>query len=568
MSNTNNPQFQQFQTANSYQQTSGQIPLQELMGIAKLKVGGETSPFLQAGSKLTQNIFIDNVYNKWFFSKGLRTREVSGTGSYQYVFKPAALPVSNYAQTDAGNRSFATEFQVYGQHILFLQTNFWSNEFVSLTKSDFISGIQEMLLGSYSKSIAMVKAMLGFQEAAMFSLASGQFFLTDWLGKTTDDDVGDPNNVDVGNITILWSTQQPVKSAELTTLVNRTPIRKELNMLSTFMMKYDLAYNMFAIGYDLDKIHIDCSPYMRKNLAQVLNLGWPTETNMNMLNKKSYIGPELSRWFNITLTDTGTQPLLQNRIPLVAPEVAPNASGGGSPLGYGVNNVNDFGYLKHLVAYISMDGSVETYTTPYVPFNPYTNSKTFYRLGGTWGWGQVHLPILSATNYALIDSRAYITINSITTAATQDANHDWQAALQSNTGTTTNPTYTATMIFNGIQYTCTYTLNIQQLLDDMTQAQAIEMLWEPGMGYDIYNFPTLPTTINGPMSDANSPFKNTMSFATWAQYRSLTGLNKSFLTNDGTKVPLIDLLNIGNNQGTFGPFAFNFSFPQDTPVAP
>ena len=563
----NNPQFQNFQTANSYQQTSGQIPLQELMGMSKLTVGGQNLPFVQAGSKLTQNIFIDNVYNNWFFTKGLKTREVSGTGEYQYVFKPAALPVSNYAQTDAGNRSFATEFQVYGKHILFLQTNFWSNEFITLTKEDFITGIQEMLLGSYTKSISMVKAMLGFQEAAMFSLASGQFLLTDWLGKTTDDDVGDPNNVDVGNITILWSTQQPAKAGQLTTLVNRTPMRKELDMLSTFMMKFDLAYNMFAIGYDLDKIHIDCSPYMRKNLSQVLNLGWPTETNMNVLNKKSYIGPELSKWFNITLTDTGTQPLLQNRIPLVAPEVAPNAANGGNPLGYGVNNVNDFGYLKNLVAYISMDGSVETYTTPYVPFNPYTNSKTFYRLGGTWGWGQVHLPILAATNYALIDSRAYITINSITTATSTEANHEWQATLASGGGAA-NPIYNAVMVHNGIEYTANYTLNIQQLLDDMTQAQAIEQLWEPGMMYQVYNFPTLPTTIDGYISDTNSPFSNNMTFATWAQYRSLTGLNKSFLTKDGNKVPLIDLLTIGNNQGTFGPFDFSFTFPQDTPVAP
>lgn len=563
----NNPQFQNFQTANSYQQTSGQIPLQELIGMSKLTVGGQNLPFVQAGSKLTQNIFIDNIYNNWFFTKGLKTREVSGTGEYQYVFKPAALPVSNYAQTDAGNRSFATEFQVYGKHILFLQTNFWSNEFVTLTKEDFITGIQEMLLGSYTKSIAMVKAMLGFQEATMFSLASGQFFLTDWLGKTTDDDVGDPNNVDVGNITILWSTQQPAKAGQLTTLVNRSPLRKELDMLSTFMMKFDLAYNMFAIGYDLDKIHIDCSPYMRKNLATALNLGWPTETNMNMLNKKSYLGAELSRWFNVTLTDTGTQPLLQNRIPLVAPEVAPNAANGGNPLGYGVNNVNDFGYLKNLVAYISMDGSVETYTTPYVPFNPYTNSKTFYRLGGTWGWGQVHLPILAATNYALIDSRAYININGITTKTTTEANHEWQATLE-NGGGGANPTYNAVMVHNGIEYTANYTLNIQQLLDDMTQAQAIEQLWEPGMMYQVYNFPKLPTTIDGYISDANSPFSNNMTFATWAQYRSLTGLNKSFLTKDGNKVPLIDLLTIGNNQGTFGAFDFSFTFPQDTPVAP
>jgi hypothetical protein len=77
---------------------------------------------------------------------------------------------------------------------------------------------------------------------------------------------------------------------------------------------------------------------------------------------------------------------LQNSFKLVQQEQAPtNGNNGGSILGFGVNNINDFSYLNNVVAYISMDGSMETYTTPYVPFNPYTNSKTFYRLGGTWG---------------------------------------------------------------------------------------------------------------------------------------------------------------------------------------
>jgi hypothetical protein len=38
-------------------------------------------------------------------------------------------------------------------------------------------------------------------------------------------------------------------------------------------MSYPLSINEFAIGYDLNKIHIDCSYYMRSNLATAINLG-------------------------------------------------------------------------------------------------------------------------------------------------------------------------------------------------------------------------------------------------------------------------------------------------------
>ncbi|MBO7694122.1 MAG: hypothetical protein J6T10_16005 [Methanobrevibacter sp.] len=58
---------------------------------------------------------------------------------------------------------------------------------------------------------------------------------------------------------------------------------------------------------------------------------------------------------------------------------AVSGSNNGSPLGYGINNVTSaFSYLKNVVGYISHEGSIEQYTTPYVPFIPYNtgNSKT------------------------------------------------------------------------------------------------------------------------------------------------------------------------------------------------
>lgn len=564
-----------FNNNNSYLQQSGTIPGSNIMGISPVKVkGGQVLPFAQAIGKITQDNFIDNSYDSAYLMK-LKMREVSMTGEIQYVFKPAALPVSNYAQTDAGNRSFGTELQVYGKPILWLQTNFWTNEFVNTTDPKYIPGIQEMLLTSYAKSISITKGLLAFQEATLFSLASGQFYFVDELGRTADVDPLDPNDVDMGAIAFTWSTQQPTKIPQQTYLGNTSKafLQRELNMMSKWLMNFPLSINTFAIGYDLDKIHIDCSYYMRSNLANAINLGWPTETNVKVLNNKSFDNAYLSNWLNITLTNTGTFPYLQNSFKLVQQEQAPTSgNGGGSILGFGVNNINDFSYLNNVVAYISMEGSMECYTTPYVPFNPYTNSKTWYRLGGTWGWGQVHLPILSATNYALIDSNTYITINSRQSEATTKPNQDWVAA-STNNNAATNPTYQAIKIVNGIQYTVNYTIDLEQLLDDMTQAQAIEQLWEGGMEYDVYNFPTLPTTIDGYVNtNANNEviggLQNKMTFATWAQYRSFKALNKTFINSKGKAQQLMTLNKIGQNQFTFADFNLSFGFPQDTPVAP
>ena len=49
---------------------------------------------------------------------------MGNSGTVQYTFMPAVLPVSNFSQSDIGNRSFGTQMNVWGKNIMFLQTNF------------------------------------------------------------------------------------------------------------------------------------------------------------------------------------------------------------------------------------------------------------------------------------------------------------------------------------------------------------------------------------------------------------------------------------------------------------
>lgn len=552
-----------YNNPNEYARTSGAINVAELMGASDLVTyNGQKLSYAQYISKVTQNILLNNSYEASWTSKGFKTIEVGNYGTRQYEFKPANLPVSNYSQSDQGNRSFATAFQVYGKPIMFLQTNFWTNEFVNMTAPQFISGIQEELISSLNKSIPIVKTELGFMEFTLFALASGQFFFADEMGKNVADDPNDPNSLNLGQFNILWSTQAPRLQPTNTLLGNTQQafLKQEFDNMSKWLMKFPMSVNMWAVGYDINKIHIDCSYYMRTNLATAINLGWPTNTNKDILENKSFEGATISQWLNILLTDTGTYPHLQNVINQVVPEVQPSTSGSGSPLGYGINNVCSFDYLRNVIATISHEGSIESYVTPYVPFNPYTNSKTFYRLGGTFGWGQVHLPILSATNYAILDPSAYITINSFTTMQGEGgANQDWMLKGHGNAPFEGQITYEKTL--NGNMYILTFTVNIDQLLDDMTQAQAIENQWEPGMCYNLYNFPQLPTAITDVIPCAIPNF----TFAQWAMYRSFRGLTYKTLAN-GKNVSLMDLFKVGDNQLTFAPFDYTFNFPKDTPV--
>ena len=592
---------------NAYKPTSGTLNVLEALNYPNSTYNGQQLSNAQLIARLSQDTICYNSYENAWLTKGLRTIQIEMAGTKQYSYTFAAMPVSNYSPFDYGNRSFATGFQVYGMPIMFLQTNFWFNEFQqAIDAKTFTKSLQDLLLNSYQKSIKIVKAELSIMEAVLFSLATGQFFLVDELGEKVAYDPLDPNNLNMWKFKVLWSTQQPQKIPQQTYLGNTTKsfIHNELNMLSKWLMKFPLSINQFAIGYDLNKIHLDVSYYARTNLAEALNLGWPTDTNMKILGNKSYDGATLSQWLNITLTDTGTLPFLQNDIGMVAQENYPN-----QVLGYGINNVSSgFSYLKNVVGYVSHEGSIEQYTTPYIPFNPYTDSKTYYRLGGVWGWGQVHLPILANTNYALIDSQTYIQINSQTQAATTKADQDWVATLQDlttvnidvPTGTTsnltnyyiygTNPQYTATKILNGIEYTVQYTMNIQQLLDDILQAQSILTLWEPGMNYaqcywggndgdgitnanwelgsGVGQVQNSNSLINDYLAsnDSSSPLPATWTMGHWLQYRSLRGLSKVFLnsqTNNNSS--LMDVFKVGDFQFLYCPNMITSQFPADAP---
>ena len=581
----------QNQWTNSYVQQNGQINVAELFNYSGLaSYNGQSLSYAQFIQKITNTQLVYNPYERAWLTKKLRTIETSMNGTKPYAFGPAAVPVSNYNPSDYGNRNFTTGFQVFGTPILFLQTNFWVNEFINTIAPDvFKNSLQDMLLNSYSKSIAIVKAQLSALEAVMFSLATGQFFFVDFLGDNVVNDPLNPNSLGNGMTKILWSTQAPVKIPQQTFLGNtqKSFIQQEIDMLSKFMMKFPLSIDDFAIGYDLDKIHIDCSYFMRSNLATAINLGWPTDTNMNVLKSKSYEGAYLSQWLNVTLTDTGTLPFFQNNVPLVQQAQAAN----NVPLGYGINNVSaSFSYLKNVVGYISMEGSIEQYVTPYVPFNPYTDSKTYYRLGGVWGWGQVHLPIYARTNYALLDSKAYIKVTSNTQTTTTTADHDWTVSLAKINNidnptvndyytANTNPTYTAIKVLNGIEYTLSYVIMLDQLIDDMIQAQAILASWEPGMQYPMWYWGTDFATadlqdtsynvgLTGTALQNTTPIKN-WTFGQWLQARSLNGLATTFTNSVNNQTnTVMDVIKIGDY-----PFAFTnnnatYEYPADAPAVP
>lgn len=583
----------QQQFSNAYTQTTGQIPAATVFNYSTINSTAYGSlTYAQYIDKISKVQICENSYNSAWFTKSLRTLEVANTGTIPYAWTAAAVPVSNYSPSDLGNRSFTTAFQVFGTPILYLQTNFWVTSMLDLQGADeFKNQFQDLLLNSYSKSIQIVKAQLSALEAVMFSLATGQFFMVDFLGDNVVYNPEDPNNAAGGMCKILWNTQQPCKMSTSAQLVGQGKeyLKYELGMLSKFMMSLPLSVNMFAIGYDINKVHIDCSYYMRSNLAEAINLGWPTETNMNIINNKSYQGATVSQWLNVVLTDTGTVPFFQNNIPLVTQAQATSGVNNGSPLGYGINNVTSaFSYLKNVVGYISHEGSIEQYTTPYVPFIPYNtgNSKTWYRLGGVWGWGQVHKPVLAATNFALIDSKAYINITSTSQAASTNTDHDWIATLQPLDGNTTtstlsdyyqtqtNPVYTATKISNGIEYTVNYEINLNQLVDDIIQSQTILQSWEPGMQYNVWNW-----TYNQNLSlssvaedlynndTVESPLPGTWMLGNILQTRSLRGLGTIF-TNSITNQTqtLMDVQKIGNVQLAYTDVQPTFSYPNDAPT--
>lgn len=429
----------------------GTISVAEIMGIANpaFTVNGQTYDFANAISKLTFKKLTQNSYdNLW--NKAIKVQEMGNEGTVQYTFMPAVLPVSNFSQSDIGNRSFGTQMNVWGKNIMFLQTNFWTNEFTALTSKDYLDSIQKMLLGTYSKSISIMKNELSILENTLFCLATAQFYFTDELGRKLQTDPNDPNNLNLGEVNMIWSTQSPRLSIPNSIWGNAPQafLKQELNALSTWLMLYPQSINTFNIGYSLDRLAVICSLYMRTNLAYALNMGWPTETNMNMVQNSSYVKPALSQWYNLILTDTNTVPYFQNDIGMVSQESMGSVSNNtytGNPLGYGINNVCPLSYTRNIVAMTSFEGAIDQYYTNDVPFNPYNigGAKTWYRLGYTWGWGQVHVPNYWGTSYMLLDPKAYCQVFYTNAQATANPDCDWTMSTSYNitvNGTSTSYT--------------------------------------------------------------------------------------------------------------------------------
>ena len=484
-----------------------------------------------------------------------------------YTFRPALLPISNYSSSSAGVRSQGAALNVTGNNILFLQEEFWINEFTGLTDNQFISGVMNSLLSTYPKSLAIIKQSLSMLECSLFCLATGQFYFANFLGRKNSYNPSNPNNIVAGNLNLIWSTQQPAKATPGQKLgIQDTNFIDEAYAMSDFTMKFPLAYGMWNIGFSMEKLHWMVSYFVKNNLAKSLGLGWPTETNVRMVNNNTIDSAVIDRWFNFITAPTYTLPILQNYIPQVSPEQLPTDNSGGQILGFGANNVMDFSFLKYLVAMSIYEGAIESYYTPPVPMNPWNidNSKLWYRIGNVFGWGQVHVPNYWGTNYMFLDTAYATRITSYTSgpaaAGTQDA--DWTIKTSSNADNG-DPLFTAVRTVNGVTYTATYQLLYNQMLTDQTQAQALLLEWEPNMGYSDFAFPTLPTSITEVIPGNVCNY----TYSQWAQYRDLLSqAHPVELAGTNQQVTIGDLTMIGWNQMTYSDWSINFAQPQDFPV--
>lgn len=555
------------------QPTGNLYGVAELMGYAPQTLGGGT--YAQVISNITFKQLTNNSFNDAWFSRYIKTTEVGDiTGSVVYNFSPALLPVSNFAQTDLGNRTFATMMQQQGNTIWYLQANVWVDAMAQFTAKFFADGIQNQLIARIPKSVAIVKSLLIAMETTLFTLATGQFFMCDNLGLSVNLDASNPNNLNAGFVAPQWTALTPrlKQTAESVLPSNKREMQEEFDLLSTFLIKFPTSYNYLGVGYDLKNVKIYGSYNMRNNLAtQTLNTGWPTDVNRDMINKSSIEGAEISRWFNVLMTDFGTLPYLQNKITRVTGEILPSTDGTGSPLGYGFNNVMDFSYLSNVVAIITDNDAIQTLVGKTIPFNPYTDSKTFYRLGFAWNFGITHPATLAMTTYSLLNSKKYIQQTGFGVGDAQgQADKDWTltSALTSTPNGNLQGSYNK--IANGKSYSVTLTYDFNQLLTDMTQAQAILKNWEPGMKYEIYNFPKLPLSVNDSLKTEYSygDAGGTPNFASWARYRSLRALGTMVSNiNSGDTATLNEIINLGNNQLTYAPWDFTTTYPTDTPIA-
>lgn len=552
---------------NQYNQVTGKMGVQLVMGQARFKYENGIYDFPNLVTKITTQRLQDNPEDSAWFKRNVKIKEIGNTGTVLYTFKPALLPTSNYSPSSKGVASYTTGLNVSGNNICFLQQEVFINEFTTMTENEFMNSIMNTLISSYPKSLTLVKQSLSLLECSLFCLATGQFYFANFLGKKGPYSPNNPNSVSAGNLNLIWSTQEPARAPLNERLgIQNTEFVDEAYALSDFSMKFQMSYGMWNVGFDMDKLNWLVSYFVKNNLAKVLGLGWPTETNLRMINNKTIDGAVVDRWFNFITSPTTTIPFLQNYIPQVTPEQLPVDSSGGQILGYGANNVMNFSFLGYLVAMSIFEGAIESYYTPPVPMNPMNidNTKLWYRIGNVFGWGQVHVPVLWGTNYAFLDT-AYgtrVTSFTITQAAAGTQDSDWTIQNRTTAENSTDPLITAVKTANGVTYTAVYQLLYNQILTDQTQAQALLLEWEPNMGYDTFAFPQLPTSITEIIPNNVAQ----MTYEDWLRYRDLQSQTHPVTMQDGSQKTIGDLTKIGWNQMTYSDWNITFAFPQDAPV--
>lgn len=553
---------------NQYQQVVGMQGTQMVMGQPVYAYNDGVYDFPNLTTVYTADRLVDNPEEDAWTKRNIKIKEIGNEGAVKYSFRPALVPISNFNPTSSiGNKSIGTGLNVTGNNILYLQQEFWINEFSQMTKNKFLDAILTGLMSEYPKSLAIVKQSLSLLECSLFCLATGQFYFANFIGKKNPPDLGDPNSVTQGELNLIWSTQQPAKAplAKIWNIQN-TPLWNELRRLSNFVLKYPMSLGMWNVGYDMKKLNWIISYYVKNNLAMSMDLGWPTETNVSMVKNGTIDGAIIDRWFNFITSSTTTIPFLQNYVAQVTPEQLPVNNNGGQILGFGANNVMSFSFLGYVCAMSIFEGAIESYYTQPVPMNPFnlSGTKLWYRIGNVFGWGQVHVPNYWGTNYMFLDTDYGMKITNFTeVAAGGTPDSDWSIKTVGTTEDNDDPLITAIKTANGITYTATYQLLYNQILTDQTQAQALLLEWEPNMGYGDFCFPKLPTSINQVIPGNVVGF----TYSKWLQYRDLKSQDFPVtVTSTGQRTTIGDLTKIGWNQMTYSDWNITFAFPADAPV--
>ena len=299
------------------------------------------------------------------------------------------------------------------------------------------------------------------------------------------------------------------------------------------------------------------------------------------------------------------------------------------------NNGNTAGNLKADGWYIytptgSTEGAYALTSDPTTP-NSYQAYVSLANSGNlTWQYGADPCALPGASNAACISSTTFAQWGNCSIGyydasgqfvSTQISSLQNYANIQ-NDNLFTDPIYVAVQVpansgstgGNVSMPVVIYSYHINQLLDDMTQAQAVELDWEPQMGYDTYCFQTLPTDINQPLArgtyEPNASGTNNftltqialpsgdtatignscgLNFAQWAMTRSLRALSMNMqvsnayntVTDQATGKPsanksqlnlmpngsrqLLDMVRVGYDQLYMQPFQYLFNMPNGAP---